>query len=471
MDVEWPRDEEARELVRGEVVRILQEESFDAETAVQVALLNNPRLRAKFEDIGIAYAGLVQAGLMSNPRMSLTAKFPDSSPHRPRIEFPFVQNVVELYLIPKRRRVAKDMLKQSMLRTSDGVLALGQQVREAYFELAAARGVLEVERSALDRSAETSEQAGARANDGRIPPTEHRRILAAEQGQRLRVALAQVEVQTRRDSLRELLGLTATRLDWIEEPELPPLPGAEPDLAILEIKGLEQRFDVQLARQEVQLVDHAIALTRRSLFPAVNLGIAIERDRDRTFLIGPKLALEIPLFDQQQGTGVRLAAQARQSRELYDAQVDRALTEIRTARAQYIGARRAAEFYENVILPMRGELTESAQRLHADAALDSDDLLLIVDEQLRSERAAVLALRDYWVARSRLERAAACDLGSLGPDDSPLSWLRWAPLELAAPPEHQPVVRTGMQVPARSGESEQGAYSAAPVLIVRPDHD
>jgi outer membrane protein, heavy metal efflux system len=469
MDVEWPRDEESRERVRREVARILTEETFDAETAVQVALLNNPRLRAQFEEIGIAHAGVVQAGLMSNPRMSLTAKFPDGSPHRPKIEFPFVQNVVELYLIPKRRRVAKDMLKQAMLRTSDGVIALGQQVREAYYELAAARQVLEIERRALVRAAEVSDRAGPIAEQGRMADLELRRVRATEQAQRLRVALAQVEVQTRREALRELLGLTASRLSWREEPDLPPLPPTEPDLAILEIKGLEQRFDVELARQDVQLVDHAMALTRRSFFPAVNLGIAIERDRDRTLLIGPKLALELPVFDQQQGKIVRLTAQARQSRELYEAQIDRALAEIRTARGQFIGARRTAEFYQSVILPMRGELTEAAHRQQAAAAIDVDDLLLIADEQLRSERAATLALRDYWIARARLERAAACDLDSLGPADGPLSWLRWAPDELSGRPEHQyEFVNSESPESTAMGDFITPVHVVAPVLTPEP---
>lgn len=433
MDVEWPRNEEAREVVRREVERILEEEGFTADTAVQVALLNNPRLRAQFEDIGIAHGNLVQAGLMSNPRVSFTAKFPDAAPHRPRLEIPFIQNVVELYLIPKRRRVAKDMLKQAMLRTSDSVLSLGEEVRGAYYQLAASIVLLEIEEQALGEAAQASATARQLAGAGRLEDLDLRRTLAAEQAQRLQVALAQIELNTRQEALRELLGLTSTRLAWRENPVLPPLPDHEPDLAILEIKGLENRFDVELARQEVQLIDNAISLTQRSLFPAVNLGITVERDRDRTLLIGPKLALELPIFDQQQGNIVRLQAQARQSRELHDAALDRALTEIRTARAQYVGARRTAEFYRDVVVPMRGEVSAIAQRQHQAARIGVDDLLLVRDEELLSRRGAVESIRDYWIARSRLERVSACDLDSLGPADGPLSWLRWGPAELAGP--------------------------------------
>jgi outer membrane protein, heavy metal efflux system len=433
LEVEWPRDDEARELLRAEVTRILAEEAFTADTAVKIALLNNPRLRAQFEEIGVAHAAVVQAGLIGNPRMSFTAKFPDAMPRNPRLELPFLQNIAELYLVPMRRRVAKDMLKQTMLRTSDAVLTLGEDVRVAYFQLAAAHRLLEAEERALDKARTAAEEARLQAEAGRVSELERRRALAAQQGQRLRVALAQIEVEKRREALRELLGVTATELSWREQPRLPPLPDEEPDLAVLEARGLAQRFDVELARQDMELVAHAIGLTRRTLFPTVNLGIAIERDRDRTFLIGPKLALELPVFDQQQGNIQRLKAQARQSRELYEAQVDRALSEIRALRADYVGARRTAEFYRDVVVPLRGDVAAIAQQQHHAIELGVDELLLARDEELAARLGAIQALRDYWIARARLERAAACNLDAVEPAPTPMSWLRWAPLELAGP--------------------------------------
>ena len=39
------------------------------DAAVQIALLNNPGLQATLEELGIAQADLVQAGLLSNPKL------------------------------------------------------------------------------------------------------------------------------------------------------------------------------------------------------------------------------------------------------------------------------------------------------------------------------------------------------------------------------------------------------------------
>src|SRR6188768_1230971 len=48
-------------------VQALARETLTAERAVQIALLNNRSLLATFEEIGVARADLVEAGLLKNP--------------------------------------------------------------------------------------------------------------------------------------------------------------------------------------------------------------------------------------------------------------------------------------------------------------------------------------------------------------------------------------------------------------------
>src|SRR4051812_27534990 len=49
------------------------------ERATQIALLNNPTLQAAYEDLGVAQADLVQAGLLKNPVFDADAKFLESA--------------------------------------------------------------------------------------------------------------------------------------------------------------------------------------------------------------------------------------------------------------------------------------------------------------------------------------------------------------------------------------------------------
>src|SRR5689334_10490061 len=48
-------------------VRALLQRQLTADGAVQVALLNNRQLQARFEEIGLAQADVIEAGLLSNP--------------------------------------------------------------------------------------------------------------------------------------------------------------------------------------------------------------------------------------------------------------------------------------------------------------------------------------------------------------------------------------------------------------------
>src|SRR6188474_1712292 len=58
-------------------VQALLRRQLTAARAVQIALLNNRELQARFEEIGIAQADVIQAGLISNPNFAGSFRFPD----------------------------------------------------------------------------------------------------------------------------------------------------------------------------------------------------------------------------------------------------------------------------------------------------------------------------------------------------------------------------------------------------------
>ena len=55
----------------------LLDDGLTADEAVQVALLNNRRFQALFEDIGVSRAEVVESGLLSNPTLGLSLRFPE----------------------------------------------------------------------------------------------------------------------------------------------------------------------------------------------------------------------------------------------------------------------------------------------------------------------------------------------------------------------------------------------------------
>jgi cobalt-zinc-cadmium efflux system outer membrane protein len=80
-------------------------------------------------------------------------------------------------------------------------------------------------------------------------------------------------------------------------------------------------------------------------------------------------------------------------------------SEVRTARDQLVAARQASAFHEKVLLPQRRTaLRESL--LHYNAMqISVYELLAAKELQQVTERQAIESLRDYWLARTDLERA------------------------------------------------------------------
>src|SRR5579862_7217059 len=74
--VQWNQDTADDRAAEASVHAMLQEE-LTLDRAVQIALINNRNLQASYEDLGIAQADLVQAGLLSNPVFNAIIRFPD----------------------------------------------------------------------------------------------------------------------------------------------------------------------------------------------------------------------------------------------------------------------------------------------------------------------------------------------------------------------------------------------------------
>src|SRR5438128_553857 len=121
--VEWRRGPEADRAVADLVSRTLAHE-LTPDDAVALALLNNHGLRATLEELGIARADLVQAGLIRNPVLDLSARFPDRSPRGPNVEISISQDVLDLLMIPARKRLASAQFEAAKSRVANAVVNL-----------------------------------------------------------------------------------------------------------------------------------------------------------------------------------------------------------------------------------------------------------------------------------------------------------------------------------------------------------
>ncbi len=404
--VRWIRTgEEQAEASRA--VRDLLSRLLNADTAAQVALLNNRHLQSKLEEFGISYADYIEASLPENPSFSTDIRFPDHPPSAANIEFSVAQNIISLLLIPLKKSVAKRELEATKLRIAADVLGLVARSKSAFYRLQAQEQL----RSRLElivQSNEASADLAKRLHDaGNITDLD----LANQQAlySQSRVDVGQLLSQTRgtREELNRLMGLWGAETDWRIGQQLPAIPAREISLANLESKAIAQRVDIAAARQRVNSIGAALALKRKTRFTPVDieLGVSTEKESEGTRLTGPTLDVQLPIFNFGQASIARLEAQyAQAKRDLEAAAID-ARSEVREARDLIIANRDMAEYYRKVLLPQRLTILNQTQLQYNAMQTGPIEILSAKQRQLETERAYINAWRDYWIARTELERA------------------------------------------------------------------
>lgn len=402
---EWTRSAPESRTIESAVSELLKQE-LTAERAVQVAILNNPSLQATFEEVGISQADYAHAGLVANPELFGFARFPSHGAGT-NTELSLVQDVLDLFLTPLRRKLAAAELEQTKLRVANEVLSLASDVKTAYFTLQARQQLVKRLRMVLELTQTAAEFAQRQREAGTIADLQLENQLALFRQSRVDVALAEAEVRTDRERLNRLLGVWGLNTAWRVADELPQIPENEIPLDGLESMAIARRHDIQAARSGVDLVGRALALKRKTRFFPVGIAVGVNTEKEVTSgrVTGPELHLQLPIFDTGKATIARLTAEHRRAQRQLEALAVNARSEVREARDRMLTARDLATYYADVLLPQRARILDLTLRYYNTMFRGAYDLLLAKQAEVEAEKARVEAWRDYWIARAQLERA------------------------------------------------------------------
>lgn len=383
----------------------LLKEDLTSDRAVEVALLNNPALQATYEELGVSQADMVQAGLLSNPTLDGSIGFPIGGGGVYEHEVSLVQNFVDLFTLPLRKRVAREQFMADTLRVAHEALATAAEVRKTFSQVQALQQLVELRRMALQAAEATADLSGRLRAAGNITELDLASEQAAAEGARLELAEDELALVEAREHLNRLLGLWGPRTQWTLSEKLPPLPGQEASLEHLESLAIRQRLDIAAARKQVSLLWNALELARSTrFFGRVEVGVHEHRDADGPRLFGPTLSLELPIFDQRQALIARLEAQHRQGERRLTALSVNTRSEVRAARARLLSLRLVADRYQRVVLPLREKVVEQSQLQYNAMQIGLFQLLSARREQVEAYRGYIEAVRDYWMARADLEQ-------------------------------------------------------------------
>lgn len=405
------RDAAADEEI-GRAVRAMLRKTLTADRAVQAALLNNRELQATFEDIGIANADLTEAGLLKNPVLEASARFPDRPPSATNLDFGIVQDFLDLLMIPLRKKVAANELARAELKVGDAVLKLAAEVRAAFYTLQGKQMLFTRLGTLGETNAATLELSLRQHEAGNISDLELANQQSTYSQSKLDAAQVAAEMRTDREKLNRLMGVWGSQTEWKMTDELPPLPANFP-LEHLESVAIAQRLDLAAAKAELGAIVQSLGLTKTYRYVgSIEFGVNTERDTDRQRVTGPTLRLELPIFNQGKGRIAKLQAQLRQAERRVEAAAIDIRSEVREARDRALAKRDLAAYYRDELIPERQRVLDLTLTSYNSMLRGPYDLLLARQNELAAERGYIEALRDYWIARADLERAVGGRLTS-----------------------------------------------------------
>lgn len=375
-----------------------------ADSAIQIALLNNPKVQATYEELGIARAAVVEAGLLSNPTFELEIRYPHVKGLKTNIEYLITSSIIDLLLMPLRTSLASTEFEQTKLRVSNEILDLAFEVRKTYYELVSEIKRIQYLQSTVELSGILGDISSKQLAIGNINTLEFQlaqaRFLEAE----VELARSQAEIIRLREKLNRLLGFSRDVCLILPE-ALPDLDYFGFDLCALEALALEHRLDLQVARFEIARLSQMLGLKESWTYTNLQVGLAGEREPGGANLIGPGFSGEIPLFNYGQAARMRLFAQLRQAQDKVAELEIRILSEVRQAHKLLMSYLKIIHDYQASLLPMQGKILATSEELYNVMGLGLDKLL----ENKRKEIAALQNYTEnvnkYLIARVELDRA------------------------------------------------------------------
>lgn len=402
--IQWNQDS-ANDKAVAEAVQALLHRPLTADDAVQITLLNNRRLQATYEDLGVAQAALVQAGLLKNPRFSGSYLPPVSSGPVPMVGLALTENFLDLFFVGLRKNIAASEFDAAKARVTAAVLDKAGETRMAFLELQAAEQLLEMRRLVAD-AANASYEASKKLYDaGNITKLALANERARFTQSTLDLAAAQTTVLAQRERLTRLMGLWGPDATaWRVAGRLPDLPKDEIVLQNIERQAITHSLDLAQAKAKVEVACRRSGITQWStILSDLEVGVMSTRENDGNWHVGPSVSLQIPLFDQGQARNAAAAAELRRALQEYVAEAIKLRSAARAGRERLVAARERAAYCHDVLLPARDEVLRESQLQYNAMQIGVFQLLLAKREEIAAGSQYIESLRDYWMARANLE--------------------------------------------------------------------
>jgi len=401
-DVKWVKTDRDAEIAQATVKKLLAA-PLTADSAVQIALLNNRRLQAAYAELGIAESDLVQAGRLRNPGFSFARL---TRADELEIDRMFMFDILGLITMPIRTDLEQRRFELTKGRVATELMQAATDTQRAWVSAVASHETvryMEQVRAATDASAELARRMTAAGNFSKLDQAREQVFYAESTAHLARVrqiALAE------RERLTRLMGLWGEDIAFRLPERLPDLPKTAREIAELESQALKQRLDVQASMKEAENIAASLGLVKATGFiNVIEIGYQRNSESGLPRQTGYEIELRLPIFDWG---GARVARAEHTYMQAVNRAADlavRARSEVREAYGAYRTAFDLARHYRDEIVPLRKRISEENLLRYNGMLISVFELLGDARQQIISVNAYIEALRDFWLTDSTLQLA------------------------------------------------------------------
>ena len=400
--VTWQRTPAEADSAQARVAELLGQ-PLSADTAVELALLNNRGLQASFAELGIAESELVRAVRLANPSFSFGHV---AGGGVTEIDRSVVFSVLGLLTMPLARQVEQGRFEQAQYQAALDAVGVAAETRRAFFSAVAAQELVAYGEQVKDAADASSELARRMLEAGNFSKLAQMRQQAFYADATSQLARARHQATAERERLIRLLGLSGEQLDFKLPEHLPELPGEPAAPTGMEQTAMDKRLDVQMAKRSTEATARALGLTRATRFVNVlNVGYVNKSQTGEARRNGYEIELELPLFDFGSARSARAEASYMQSVQRTAEIAVNARSEVRESYSAYRTAYDLARHYRDEVVPLKKRISDENLLRYNGMLLGVFELLADSREQVMSVTAYVEALRDHWIAESQLQDA------------------------------------------------------------------
>jgi len=409
-EVHWNTGSPEDAQVKAAVSEMLSKD-LSAEEAVQVALLSNRELQAVYEELNIAQADVVQAGLLKNPVFSgeFRVETGGAGGNGPGIVLDVAQDFVSLLSMPLRKSRAQAAFEATKLRVTADVLDLAFDVRTSFYDYQAAEQTREMRGTVLEAMAASYDLSKRLRQAGNNRDLDVSNERAMYEQAKVDLAAAEATVVAARERMNALMGLWGeAAASWRTAHRLPSITDEEIAQEGLERKAIDASLDLGVLRREAEIAARTAGIARPfAWLDDAEIGVAAERETDGQWSVGPSLSVPIPIFDQGQAKIAEAQARYRQASERTIARAVEIRSRVRAAYSALQSAHDRARYYEKVMLPLRGQIVGQTQLQYNGMQVSAFQLLQSKRDQVETGAQYVSALHEYWEARATLNQILA----------------------------------------------------------------